>query len=545
VAALAVVLMALVPLIGTGSSFSADEGAAIVQATSLSSGDGWIVEHPLPEVDPTGASYPLELSERGAAGTAPFAKHPLYALLLAGADRLAGITAMVLLSLLGTVAAAGLAATLATRLDPAIGRPTVWVVGLGSPLLFDGYLVIAHSLGAAAGAGAVLCAVMALDRRSAALAAAVGPCVALAVLLRSEALLLGLALAAVAGATALRRRPAWPALVVAATAGGAAMAARFGEKLWVGTIVGRGGNVAGTVTGGGVAAGEGLRGKVDGFVLTWLTPNYSGDTGHGLLLLLMVAAVAAAAVCARRRPERGRPVVLAGLVAAVAATGALVAGPRMVVPGLLMTFPVAVAGLVLLGRRSLDSIGARMATGTAAIFVMAVAATQYSTGGSGEWGGRYFALAIPVAVPVLLLALYRHRDLLTPDVARRSVAALAVCSVVMSVMAVGSIRGAHRVTADMVDAVERAAPEGGVVVTTYPAMPRFGWSIFESRRWLLSTPSDLDGLVGRLAANGVHEFTFVTRDLARDRPTLAGLRVVPAHGRADGTGLQVFVVDGG
>jgi len=46
------VLLALVPLIGTGSSFSADEGAAIVQAKSLDRGDGWIVEHPFPAVDP-------------------------------------------------------------------------------------------------------------------------------------------------------------------------------------------------------------------------------------------------------------------------------------------------------------------------------------------------------------------------------------------------------------------------------------------------------------------------------------------------------------
>ena len=86
-AAMAAVVLALVPLVGTGASFSADEGAAIVQARSLSEGQGWIVEHPLPEVDPDDRHYPLELSARGPDGTAPFAKHPLYALLLAGAVR--------------------------------------------------------------------------------------------------------------------------------------------------------------------------------------------------------------------------------------------------------------------------------------------------------------------------------------------------------------------------------------------------------------------------------------------------------------------------
>ncbi|HEX2119923.1 MAG TPA: hypothetical protein VHF91_12110, partial [Acidimicrobiales bacterium] len=121
--ALGLVLLALVPVIGTGTSFSADEGAAIVQARSLARGDGWVVEHPLPEADPENVHYPLELSTRGPEGTAPFAKHPLYALLLAGADRLAGVTGMVLLSVLGTVAAAGLAGLLAGRIDTGLARP--------------------------------------------------------------------------------------------------------------------------------------------------------------------------------------------------------------------------------------------------------------------------------------------------------------------------------------------------------------------------------------------------------------------------------------
>lgn len=92
VAALAVVLLALVPLVGPSASFSTDEGAAIVQAQSLSRGDGWIVEHPVPEVDPDGRHYPLELSERGPRGFVAFGKHPVYVLLLAGADRVGGVT---------------------------------------------------------------------------------------------------------------------------------------------------------------------------------------------------------------------------------------------------------------------------------------------------------------------------------------------------------------------------------------------------------------------------------------------------------------------
>ena len=157
------------PVVGTHASFSADEGAAITQARNLARGDGWIVDHPLPQVDPEGANYPLELSSRGPNGVAPFAKHPLYALVLAGAERVGGINAMVALSMLGTLAAAALGAALASRMGgPGLARPTLWALGLGSPLLFDGYLVVAHTIGAALAAAAVLVAVIAIERRRAA-----------------------------------------------------------------------------------------------------------------------------------------------------------------------------------------------------------------------------------------------------------------------------------------------------------------------------------------------------------------------------------------
>ncbi len=156
VAALAVVLLALVPVVGTSAPFSTDEGAAIVQARSLARGDGWVVDHPLPDVDPDGRHYPLELSERGARGFVPFGKHPLYAVLLAAADRVGGVTAMVLLSVASTVVAAAAAGALTRRIDESLAALAVWVVGLASPLLVDGYLVMAHSLGAAVAAGAAV-----------------------------------------------------------------------------------------------------------------------------------------------------------------------------------------------------------------------------------------------------------------------------------------------------------------------------------------------------------------------------------------------------
>jgi hypothetical protein len=271
VAALAVVLVALVPLVGPSVSFSADEGAAIVQARHLARGDGWTVDHPVPEADPAGRNYPLELSARGPDGrTAPFAKHPLYAVLLAVAAKLGGVTAMVLLSVAGTLAAAALACALAGRMGPGLARPALWATGLGSPLLFDGYLVIAHTLGAALCAGAALFAVRALEdgRRTVPSTAGVVACVVAAVLLRTEAALFALALAATLAAVAVARRHL-AALPVAAAVLVAAVGARTVEARWVRHLLGGPPTTTGTFT----QTATGLAARLRGFRLTWLMPS--------------------------------------------------------------------------------------------------------------------------------------------------------------------------------------------------------------------------------------------------------------------------------
>ncbi len=500
--ALALVLLALVPVVGTGTSFSADEGAAIVQARSLSRGDGWVVEHPMPEADPGNAYYPLELSTRGPDGTAPFAKHPLYALLLAGADRLAGVTGMVLLSVLGTVAAAGLAGLLAARIDTGLARPALWAVGLATPLLFDGYIVIAHTLGAAGAAGAVLAAATAFERRSRPWALAVAPWIAAAVLLRTEAAFLAVGLAAGAAVVGLRN----DRVVAGLVAGGSlftAFVARQAEAAWINRIVG--GTASGTGQTTPIPTAGFLSDRWDAFSLTWLRPGYDASPVVELLLVLMLATVLLGAYAVRRR-RPGATTILA--VAAGSAVAAVVLAPANIAPGLLVACPVIVAGLVMAGRDTVASSTARLAAVTSVVFALAVLATQYSTGGSGEWGGRYFALALPVAVPVLVAAI-RTRG------SRPLVAGLVVCSLAMGVMAVGALRSTHRFGADLIAAIDRTAgPDRPVLVTTTARVPRLAWPTFDDQRWLLSTPGDLGALVDRLGTIGVDRFTYVARGQA-------------------------------
>lgn len=549
-AALGIILLALVPLVGTGSSLSADEGAAIVQAQSLAGGDGWIVEHPAPELDPTGAHYPLELTEQGSKGRAPFAKHPVYALLLAGADRVGATAAMVLLSLGGTLAAAGLAAALARRVDPSLGRPTVWVVGLASPLLFDGFLVIAHTLGAAAATAAVLFAVVAVERRKLVVALGVIPCIAVAVLLRNEAVFFALGLAAAAAVVALRlrSRARATALLVAAGALIAAVGAHFGERFWVRRLVGPVVAPIATATGS-AATGSGgggfVNGRIRAFLLTWLRPGYTGPRQLTLALTVMVIAVAVGAYVVRRHPGDRRVIVVLCSVAAGAAVLAVATKPTNIVPGLLVAFPLMLAGLLLIRRNQLQTTAAQIGAVTFAVFALAVLATQYTKGGSGEWGGRYFALGLPVLVPVLLLALRETGRALAPVTRRYATASLATITVVMAIMGIASVTNGHRFTADLMADIGRAghqvAGNRPVMITTSPAIPRFAWNTFGSQRWLLTTPGETDELVQRLRAAGIERAVLVTNGNDRNKPRLPPNVEIDSR-PSPGGGWQILVL---
>ena len=543
--ALTAILLLLVPVVGTSQSFLADEGAALIQARSLEAGDGWIVEHPLPEVDPDGAWYPIINAERGERGAAPLGKHPAYPILAAAAARLAGVTGIVLLSLAGTVAAAGLAAALAGRFDRALIRPALWVVGLASPMLFDGYLAMAHTLGAALATAALLAAVVAVQDRRPAVALLVAPPVAAAVLLRNEALLFAVALTLVAAALSLRRANRMPAAVVAGVALMAMIGARLLERVWIAEIIGGAVGVSVGVP----ASGEGLvRGRVDGFLMTWLTPGYDRSPLLGLALLVMLVAVVICAFNARSRPDQPAGVVGPAVIAAVAALVALVTAPSNTIPGLLIACPLVPAGLIVMRRGALRNPGAALVGATAALFAGAVIATQYSVGGSGEWGGRYFALLVPASIPLLLSSLCLQGRSLQPAARRRTAAALVVCSAALSVMAISGLRANHQAKARLVERIEAAGLATGdsrpVIVTTWIAGARSMWPTFEDHRWLHVPPADLPLVRARLKAVGVERFVFVTTDLAHDVAHLGDVERSLPEG-AVRPGRQVLVLRSG
>ncbi len=529
VAALGTLLAVLVPVVGTATSFSPDEGAAVIQARSLARGGGWAVEHPFAGIDPDDRFYPLAAAAPGTDGIAPFAKHPVYPVVLAGLERVGGAPATVGLSVLGTLAAAGLAALVAREVTGGLERPALWAVGLGSPLLFDAYLLIGHALGAALATASVLFALKALHRPrgpspvGASVAAAAG-CAAGAVLLRSEALILAVALGASIALTGLVRRQVTVVAGALAVPLAGLAAALAEQQLQVAAIGADPGGVRPPAVTGGV-----LEARIEGFLNTWLRPTSGSVSSGDLGLLLVVLLVATAGVVARHRPDRHRPLVALVIAAVGFSAWAWMVDVDRVVPGLLAAFPLAVVAIALVDRRVVAADGHLVLSATAGLFMAGTLATQYREGGSAEWGGRYFALAVPLVAVLAVDALARLAPRL-PSVSRRWAAAgLVTCSLLLALGALASLRHVHEATGRLLQRIAttaastvpgdaRAEP---VILSAYPNLPRLAWPTYDRQRWLHNPDDDLGGdLAARLRQAGVRELVFIGQEPDDTEPYL-------------------------
>ncbi len=549
VLALAAVLVVGLFLIGPHVAYSSDEGAAVLQARMLRSGEGWHYRYPLAAIDREDQARPFVRGDLGTNGISPYAKHPLYPIVLAGLDLVGGTWGIFLGGVAGTLLAALFAALISRRLDPRLDRVVLWVVGAASPLFFDGYVVLAHTMAAAAVAAGILLAVVALGPRQPPprrLAITIGAaiCLTVASMLRTEALFVGVALAlACAVLAGLGRMPRRRAAVVAIAGVGASGAAWMIDRWAAGAILGR--QAPGVPN---AAPSSWLAGRWQSFHTTWLQPSYIGSRNSDLVLELGAVLLVVAALLLHGRRDRQSWVVVAIIGAAACYVARLVGGPVDSIPGLALAFP---AGWFLLwasGRRVLSGVAAPVLAGTAAAVTAVVLVTQYAIGGGVEWGGRYFAVVVPIAIPALVFAaapvIRRHR----PDLVRIVVVALVVMSVAASLTAVRTLRDVHQATAAVLDGIRTQAAIAGtsgghhrpVVVSTNRLLPQIGYRDFDRYDWVVPNSDGLRRYTDRLAGTGVDRIVLVSGDQAAEVAELPGWRVVSSQ---PGLALDVAVLE--
>jgi hypothetical protein len=318
------------------------------------------------------------------------------------------------------------------------------------------------------------------------------------------------------------------------------------EHAWTLRLIGH--SVPGVVFGDAGPTHGFLYERAYGAALTWLRPSVAEGVPLTRVALVLVAIMAGCLGWAIRRADADRSTLaVLALVASLAAAAALVVDKTNNVGGLLIAFPVGVTGALALRREALAGTASRVAATTFAVFAVLVTATQGGGGGGAEWGGRYLAIGIPVATPVLLLALAGARARLSRDHWRFVAGSLAVCSVALGLMAVSSLHRYHHDTQFVMSLIDQVAPGNAgdrpVIVTTTPWVPRLAWASFDRTRWLLSDSQGLADLLHRVVGAGERQFTFVTNDFKRDHPLLpADIRVLQQFGAPSGAGVQILVL---
>jgi len=514
--ALVVLLAALVPLIGTDSAFVTDESFVVIQLDTIEDTGKWTLPHPVPEVDPGGAAFPLHGATRYEDGYTLYGKHPALIYLYLPVHRAFGLVGLVGLSLLGTWAAALVAARLAERIQAGSGVVALWLVGAGSPLFFDAYVIHAHTIAAALAALAVLLALRAMDEDRPWIG--VGTVVASlgVALLRTEGVLFVGALGGAVGLFGLLRRRAW------VMAGGAAVmaagaAAVIIDRAWA-TAVGGSDPVALDTLRGAVTRTF-VEARMRSFSYTWMAPGYRGGTVPEALTLAGAMLLVVGTVVVRRRPgDQGAAILAVAGAVALAVRSALEWGP---VPGLLVAFCVGVVGLVLVGGGGVRSADTRFLFLVSGVFAVAVILTQYGYGGHTEWGGRYFALAVPLLGAVAAASLCQSFASWSPTTARTMWVSLVVATVALGVLAVSTVRAAHDRNRARSDGVLAAASElpvvGGqppIVLTEDDQVPRLARGRYTEVRFLRVTPPEVGRYLERLADEGVEDVLLVSLDPA-------------------------------
>ncbi len=269
----------------------------------------------------------------------------------------------------------------------------------------------------------------------------------------------------------------------------------------------------------------GLVGRFEGFAHTWLRPDLSPKPEH-LLFLVAAASLIGSAIAARRRPVDAPLVVGLLATAAVALLARFATDPTALIPGLVIAFPVLFAGFVLIERGDLQTDLARVLAVFVALCWGAVLATQYRTGGGGEWGGRYFAVALPAAVALASVSLVRVQERLTGP-ARRRVLGLAGVVVLLPVaMGILGLQQARVRTAALTGRVQDELVDPGdggrpVVVTTLPGLGRWSWEAVDEGRWLLVEDDELATVGARLDELGIERLLFVSGDATTEHELLA------------------------
>jgi hypothetical protein len=258
-----------------------------------------------------------------------------------------------------------------------------------------------------------------------------------------------------------------------------------------------------------------IGGRLEGFANTWLRPGYV-IVPMDLLLLVSAAILITTAVFVRRGGDGQRLARPTALIAVVCIALRFVLMPVALVPGLLIACPILLVGLLLVDRATIRSENTTALLVPFVLFCGAVLATQYRGGGGGEWGGRYFAIGLPLGLAIATVGLIRAgRNF--PVVEQRQIGVMLAAGVLLlnllGLLGLREIR--NRTTGLAVDVNQMVADAGDgderpVVVTTMNGLGRWMWEDLDDLRMLRVPSDELPELGEQLASLNIDQFTLVS-----------------------------------
>ena len=538
-AGLFVVLLGLSAWVGFDGYFFVDESALYGQVHLLDEGR-WKVELPVFAVDPQNRANPMFNNYVVGGEFAPFAKHPVHALIATGAAKLGDFVGVRVLSILATVVAAGGAGALAARRSSTHAAVSVWRTGLASPLVLHSNLVVAHTLGAAVAAWAfVLLFRAGADRWVLVALAGLG---VLGGLLRTEFVLLGAAVLGVAVLSQLAKQPLYrPDRALA-----------FGVPAMAMFVVEP--RVTRLLLGGGAArpfrissdARDGAAGRLDGLGRALLDPGYlDGVTGTDRdVLVAGVALTAAVVLLALRRPWFALP----AFAVSIGFAWVRLADPS-ITPSITWAYPALLAALVagLVARVALERDEVAVLT-TVGVFLTMVVVTQYSVGGAIEWGWRFAAGVLPVLSVLVAIVLV---GVVRPLATSGRVIGLVGIAAVSALVPLSGLRlqqstldATHGLLVDIDD--QQAAADASFIVTTDNSIGRFAWRPSTDGQLARIRADDAGVIVPHLADLGHERMLYIfTEDAPSDDVDIAPFRAITEPTSLGGTGYRFVVLDRG
>lgn len=511
---LAVVLFGILAVVNNGFVGFADEGIYSAQVDNLSRGS-WSAPLPVPDIDPTGEWNAMVGSTTVEGGRyIPYARHALYPLILLPFFALGGFAGMLVSSTLSVLGASVAAAFLARRIDPRLGIPTLWIMGIGSPLVFDTAFLVGHALAAALTGLLMLLLFWVVDDRCHRWLLLALPIAAVLAMVRSEGLVAVAGIGGAFGLTALRfpniRSTNLRQGVIATAVIATGIIAYMADASIADAIVG--------IDGSGTAVLDRDRGAWSAAWVTLLRPWSGPATNMRVTTILAPVCVGLAAIAFRSMPKR--PLLAIGLVCVAGA--ALVVhqfGEPRLISGLVPAFPLLLFGLLMLTVADLRRPAVTRLCLASLLVVSAVLPTIYKVGGATEWGGRFFRVLLPLAVPLVALGLQRAAARLSRPEAAVALGALAVATLALSTSALrinADLRQAARSLVETTMAVhdEEAHEDAVIVVASFvpSGSPRAFWREVGEGAPILTSHGigGLRELVSVTSSSGRPEMTVVT-----------------------------------